>query len=97
MAEVIKALSDKSLNLLGEFIDKNRLVIMAGAGVSRNSGMPDWDELAVEFLEQCAFVFKLYKESFNEEIIKQTDILIKDIDKPKKHKRHDLLEHISMY
>jgi len=95
MSEAICALSNDSLNLLGNLIEKKKLVLFAGSGISIGSEMPSWDRLSYEFLILCKRIFNIYKNK--EELINN---ITKSIDEVKNNKIQDksiIIDTISVY
>ena len=45
----------EALNEIRNAKDNNRLVIFVGAGVSRNSGVPDWNELVELYADKIGY------------------------------------------
>lgn len=43
---------NESINTLKKYIDNKKLVVFVGAGVSRNYGYPDWNELTTVILTE---------------------------------------------
>jgi len=95
MSGAIKALSNESLNYLGSLIEKKKLVLFAGSGISIDSGMPSWDKLSYDFLVLCKKIFVIYKNE--EELINN---ITKSIDEIKDNENQDktyVLDTISVY
>lgn len=97
MSDVIKALSEDSINLLGGLIEKKKLVLFAGSGISIDSNMPSWDNLSHNFIILCRQIFEIYKDSLRPDIIENTDILIEKIRKPEYINKSNILDTISVY
>ena len=97
MSDVINALSEDSLNLLGNLMEKKKLVLFVGSGISIDSKMPSWDNLSLEFLALCRKIFEVYKKSFNEEIIHNINIIIEKISNSENQRKPDILDAISVF
>ena len=42
---------EQDIRFLAEELEKGKLVVFVGAGVSKNSGLPDWKELIKDYAE----------------------------------------------
>ena len=62
----------EALNEIRNAKDNNRLVIFVGAGVSRNSGVPDWNELVELYAD------KIDTENVEEETDEAVDEAVGD-------------------
>jgi NAD-dependent SIR2 family protein deacetylase len=63
-----------------EKINKNQIVIFAGAGLSMNAGLPSWKELIINILEEISDKepkSEKYKIALNDEIMTPLDVLNK--------------------
>ena len=43
---------EQDIRFLAEELAKGKLVVFVGAGVSKNSGLPDWKELIMQNIEE---------------------------------------------
>ena len=42
---------EQDIRFLAEELEKGKLIVFVGAGVSKNSGLPDWKELIKDYAE----------------------------------------------
>ena len=43
---------EQCIELLAKELEKEKLIIFVGAGVSKNSGLPNWNELIKEYAKE---------------------------------------------
>lgn len=78
---------DEAKNILSDIIQRGKLIILAGSGISVNSGLPNWDGLLDSFL-LMAKSLSLPKGSHKTEL----DEIINDAEKRKRMNRSDPLK-----
>ncbi|MCW6092372.1 SIR2 family protein, partial [Clostridium sporogenes] len=61
---------DEKIRYIKKAKDENRLVIFVGAGVSKNSDLPDWSELVKEFVNRLNYPISKDKELSSDEYLK---------------------------
>ncbi|MGO5064096.1 MULTISPECIES: hypothetical protein [unclassified Clostridium] len=61
---------DEKIRYIKKAKDENRLVIFVGAGVSKNSDLPDWNELVKEFVNRLNYPISKDKELSSDEYLK---------------------------
>jgi len=62
MLSTRKALSPEVIKELSLMIENEKLTILAGSGISVDSGLPTWDKLLEDFIEFCSDFSKSFKD-----------------------------------
>ena len=68
---------DEKIRLLRKALDDNRLTLVCGAGVSKESGIPDWNELLVRILNKRVLNTSEYMEQADNAVISAKDLLLR--------------------
>ncbi|MFR2528680.1 MAG: SIR2 family protein [Clostridium paraputrificum] len=61
---------DEKVRYLKNAIDDNKLIIFVGAGISKNSNLPDWEQLIKVFANRLNYPIKEGQKLFSDEFLK---------------------------
>jgi hypothetical protein len=67
----------EKIRLLKKALDDNRLTLVCGAGVSKESGIPDWNELLVRILNKHVLNTSEYMEQADNAVISAKGLLLR--------------------
>jgi len=69
--------AERDLSIL---LDKEKLCIFAGSGISVDSGLPKWDGFIIKYKEICEEIIKINKEHLESNEIKKFDEIVNDVN-----------------